>query len=50
MEMLKLSSIQSQDQVPLTKENVIMLFHQLSPESKYEQLKRFLKLWSRLRN
>ena len=43
MEILKLSSIESQDQVPLNEENLIMLFHQSSLEYKFEQLNRFLK-------
>ena len=43
MDMLKFSSPESHDQVSLNQENLIMLFHQLSPNSKSKQLKMFLK-------
>ena len=36
MEILKLSSTESQDQVPLSEENPIILFYQLGLESKFE--------------
>lgn len=43
MEILKLSSLESHNQIPLNEENLTMLFHRLSLESKSERLKRFLK-------